>query len=51
MPEQIPLEVLEAIREALEKTARRFAKDKRRTSTDKAPAQEPTDPEAGVRPH
>lgn len=51
MPEQIPMEVLEAIREALEETARRFANDKRRTSTESEPAQQKTDREASARRH
>jgi hypothetical protein len=53
MTEQIPLEVLDAIREAMEETARRFAKDKA------APVPEPSQPatehaheaQPGVRPH
>ena len=53
MTEQIPMEVLDAIREAMEETARRFAKDKA------APPPAPSEPVAtpthelqpGVRPH
>jgi hypothetical protein len=53
MTEQIPLEVLDAIREAMEETARRFAKDK--AAPPPAPSEPVTTPtrelQPGVRPH
>ena len=53
MTEQIPMEVLDAIREAMEETARRFAKDKAMPAP--APTEPTTDPaheaQPGCRPH
>jgi hypothetical protein len=53
MTEQIPMEVLDAIREAMEETARRFAKDKGVPAP--AASEGATEPareaQPGVRPH
>lgn len=55
MPEQIPAEVLDAIRQAMEETARRFAKDKAAPTPQPPAAEQPTDrdhaPAPGTRPH
>jgi hypothetical protein len=55
MTEQIPMEVLDAIREALEETARRFAKAKCVPAPAPAASEPATDPEhdlpPGRRPH
>jgi hypothetical protein len=53
MTEQIPLEVLDAIRKAMEETARRFAKDKGMPAPAASdPATEsPREAQPGVRPH
>ncbi|HEY6257497.1 MAG TPA: hypothetical protein VIY51_17065 [Xanthobacteraceae bacterium] len=53
MTEQIPLEVLDAIREAMEETARRLAKDKAVPTPQPSTSEQATDHEAepGARPH
>jgi hypothetical protein len=53
MTEQIPMEVLDAIREAMEETARRFAKDKGvpAPATSEPATEPPREAQPGVRPH
>ena len=55
MPEQIPAEVLDAIRQAMEETARRFAKDKAAPASQPPASEKPSEPDhppaPGTRPH
>jgi len=55
MTEPIPMEILDAIREAMEETARRFAQDKSAPASQPPAAKEARAPEQaptpGTRPH
>jgi hypothetical protein len=50
MTEQIPPEVLDAIREAMEETARRLAKDKGAPSPQPPASQQTSDPDHAAEP-